>query len=173
MDPFVSCHLFLQSVPYPLPEMNTAHVYRTTCGGLGWVVGISKSFLYISACVVQVPVFNLQLCGEKCFDSWFRMCTPLRFQEGFRQRDKACLFTRLCSVCSVAITHTPHCAEIPGFMKVSPIPTWGGFWHASTAPCGSKPVVALSLFPILYMILRKTVPWKAQEKLKLQWKSQL
>lgn len=65
MDLFVSCHLFLPSVTYPLAEMNTAHVYRKTQGGLGWVVGISKSFFfYISACVVQVPIFNSQLCWE-------------------------------------------------------------------------------------------------------------
>ena len=64
MDPFVSCHLFLPSATYPLLEMNTAHVYRQTRGGLGWIVGISKSFSYISACVFQVPIFNLQLCWE-------------------------------------------------------------------------------------------------------------
>lgn len=65
MDLSVSCHLFLRSVPYPLPEMNTAHVYRKTRGGVRWDAGISKSFFFsISACVVQVPIFNLQLCWE-------------------------------------------------------------------------------------------------------------
>lgn len=65
MDLFVSCHLFLPSATYPLPEINTTHVYRQTRAGLGWVVGISKAFFsYISACVVQVPIFNLQLCRE-------------------------------------------------------------------------------------------------------------
>jgi hypothetical protein len=45
--------------------MNTLHVYRKTQGGSGWVVSISKSFFFhISACVVQVPIFNLQLCWE-------------------------------------------------------------------------------------------------------------
>lgn len=113
MDLFVCCHLFLLSAAYPLSEMNAAHVYRKTQGGLGWVVGISKSFtllhfgLCCSSAYFQFAVVWSR--GER-FDSWFRLCTPRRFQEGFRQRDKACLFMLLCSMCSVATIHAPHCA---------------------------------------------------------------
>lgn len=40
-------------------------VYRKGLGGSGWVVGISKArFFPVSVCVVQVPIFNLQLCWE-------------------------------------------------------------------------------------------------------------
>lgn len=137
-----------------------------------------KVILLLHLCLCcSSAYFQFAVVLGKRFDSWFRMCTPRRFQEGFRQRDKACLFMLLCSMCSVAIIHTPHCASTPGFMKVSPIPIWWVFWQASSVPWGSQPVAGLSLllplFPTLYMIPRKIVAWKAQEKLKLQWKSQL
>ena len=113
MDLFVSCHLFLLSAAHPLSGMNTAQVYRKTQGGLGWVVGISKPCILLHCrlcCSSAYFQFAVVRSRGECFDSWFRMCTPRRFQEGFRQRDKARLFMLLCSLRSVAIIHTPHCA---------------------------------------------------------------
>lgn len=108
-----------------------------------------KVILLLHLCLCSSAYFQFAVVLGKRFDSWFRMCTPRRFQESFRQRDKACLFMLLSSMCSVAIIHTPHCAYIPGFMKVSPVPIWWIFWHASTVPWGRKPVAALSLSPSL------------------------
>lgn len=115
----------------------------------GWLgVGCRhfKGILFLHFCLCcSSAYFQFAVVPGKCFDSWFKMWTPRRFQEGFRQRDKACLFMPLCSMCSVAIIHTPHCAQIPSFMKVSPISIWWVFWHVSTVPWGSKLVAALSL----------------------------
>ena len=142
----------------------------------GWLGVDCRHFkvilLYLCLCFSSA-YFQFAVVLGKRFDSWFKMCTPRRFQEAFRQRDKACLFMLLCSMCSVAIIHTPHCAQIPGYESQSNS-YLADLVTRSAVPWGSKPLQhclshPFSLFPTLYMLLRKKKKkrrrkWNCNEK---------
>lgn len=179
MDLSVSCHLFLPSAIYPLPEMNTTYVYRQTWGGLGWIVGISKSFFsYISACVVPMPIFNLQLCWENVLILDLKCALP---QGSKRVAGREIKPVSLCfyAACALWQQYTPHTVLESLVLWKSLRFLFGGVFDMQVlfpeeaSPLQHSVSLILSLFPILYMILRKTAAWKEQEKLKLQWKSQL
>lgn len=139
---------------------------------LGWLGVDCRHFkvilLHLCLCFSSA-YFQFAVVLGKRFDSWFKMCTPRRFQEVFRQRDKACLFMLLCSMCSVAIIHTSHCAQIPGYESQSnsylvDLLTCKCCSPRKQASCSTGSLILL--FPVLYMLLRKIVAWKTQEKLK-------
>lgn len=106
--PAVSC---LHWATNPSVLMKTLLCLQKEAGWLRVCCRHFKGILLPRFCLCcSSAYFQFAVVLGKRFDSWFRMCTPRRFQEGFRQRDKACLFVLLYSLCSVAIIHTPHCA---------------------------------------------------------------
>lgn len=66
-----------------------------------------KVILLLHLCLCSSAYFQFVVVLGKRFDSWFRMCTPRRFQESFRQRDKACLFM-LFLACALWQWYIPH-----------------------------------------------------------------